>query len=120
MNLSQIKVEYVISFSDAVFAFSITFMALSIQLPNFPSGIEESEIARRLIQTLLPSIIHVPLIKGDNVMVSYSGGRLSFQVISVAPQSDSVLVTQKTAFHIAEKGQAARGITHVYQLANVL
>jgi len=58
MNLSQIKVEYVISFSDAVFAFSITFMALSIQLPNFPSGIEESELTRRLIQTLLPSIIH--------------------------------------------------------------
>jgi len=48
MNLNQIKVEYVISFSDAVFAFSVTFMALSIQLPNFPSGIEESELTRRL------------------------------------------------------------------------
>ena len=58
MNLSQIKVEYVISFSDALFAFSITFMALSLQLPNFPSNIVESELTRRLSQTLIPSIIH--------------------------------------------------------------
>ena len=58
MNLIQIKVEYVISFSDALFAFSITFMALSLQLPNFPSNIVESELTRRLSQTLIPSIIH--------------------------------------------------------------
>jgi uncharacterized membrane protein len=58
MNLNQIKVEYVISFSDALFAFSITFMALSIQLPNFPGNIVESELTRRLSQMLIPSIIH--------------------------------------------------------------
>lgn len=58
MNLNQIKVEYVISFSDALFAFSITFMALSIQLPNFPGNIMESELTRKLSQTLVPSIIH--------------------------------------------------------------
>jgi uncharacterized membrane protein len=34
MNLTQIKVGYIISFSDAVFAFSITFMALSIQIAS--------------------------------------------------------------------------------------
>jgi uncharacterized membrane protein len=58
MNLNQIKVEYVISFSDALFAFSITFMALSIQLPDLPGNIVESELTRRLSQTLVPSIIH--------------------------------------------------------------
>src|SRR5438874_8793785 len=58
MNLNEIKVEYVISFSDALFAFSITFMALSIQLPNFPGDIIEPELTRRLSQTLVPSIIH--------------------------------------------------------------
>lgn len=58
MNLNEIKVEYVISFSDALFAFSITFMALSIQLPNFPGNIVEFELTRRLSQTLVPSIIH--------------------------------------------------------------
>lgn len=50
MNLTQIKVEYLVSFSDALFAFSITFMALSIQLPNFPHNILESELTKRLGQ----------------------------------------------------------------------
>jgi len=40
----------------------------------------------------------VPLIKGDNVLVPYFGGRLSFQVISVTPAADAVLVTQKSVF----------------------
>jgi len=43
-----------------------------------------------------------PLIKGDNVMVPYFGGRLIFQVIGVtAPSTDTALVTQKTVFDIA-------------------
>src|SRR5215813_5314949 len=58
LNLNQIKVEYVISFSDALFAFSITFMALSIQIPTFSSNIAESELTRRLGQLLIPNIIH--------------------------------------------------------------
>jgi len=58
LNLNQIKVEYVISFSDALFAFSITFMALSIQIPTFSSNISESELTRRLGQLLIPNIIH--------------------------------------------------------------
>jgi transitional endoplasmic reticulum ATPase len=55
----------------------------------------------------------VPLIKGDNVMVPYFGGRLTFQVIGVTPAADAVLVTQKTAFHIAEKGETLRGVPQV-------
>ena len=58
MNVSQIKVQYVISFSDAVFAFSITFMALSIQIPTFSGNTEDSELAVRLGQLLIPNIIH--------------------------------------------------------------
>ena len=58
MNLNQIKVEYVVSFSDALFAFSITFMALSIQIPTFSSNIADSELTRRLGQLLIPNIIH--------------------------------------------------------------
>jgi transitional endoplasmic reticulum ATPase len=53
----------------------------------------------------------VPLIKGDNVMVPYFGGRLSFQVIGVTPAADAVLVTQKTMFHMAERDSALRGST---------
>jgi uncharacterized membrane protein len=58
MNLDQIKINYVISFSDALFAFSITFMALSIQIPTFSSNIADSELTRRLGQLLVPNIIH--------------------------------------------------------------
>ena len=32
----SIKLEHVISFSDAVFAFAITFMALSVDIPDLP------------------------------------------------------------------------------------
>ena len=55
----------------------------------------------------------VPLIKGDNVMVPYFGGRLTFQVIGVTPAADAVLITQKTVFHIAEKGETLRGVPQV-------
>ena len=58
LNLNQIKVEYVVSFSDALFAFSITFMALSIQIPTFSNNIAESELTRRLGQLLIPNLMH--------------------------------------------------------------
>ena len=62
---------------------------------------------------LADALESVPLIKGDNVMVPYFGGRLTFQVIGVTPAgSDAVLVTQKTAFNITTAGQASadRGV----------
>jgi transitional endoplasmic reticulum ATPase len=64
---------------------------------------------------LADALESVPLIKGDNVMVPYFGGRLTFQVIGVTPGSgvDAVLVTQKTVFHIAERGETLRGVPQV-------
>ncbi len=62
---------------------------------------------------LADALESVPLIKGDNVMVPYFGGRLTFQVIGVTPAVDAVLVTQKTTFHIAEKGETLRGVPQV-------
>ncbi|MDH5430784.1 MAG: CDC48 family AAA ATPase [Nitrosopumilus sp.] len=62
---------------------------------------------------LADALESVPLIKGDNVMVPYFGGRLTFQVIGVNPAADAVLVTQKTVFHIAEKGETLRGVPQV-------
>jgi transitional endoplasmic reticulum ATPase len=55
---------------------------------------------------LADALESVPLIKGDNVMVPYFGGRLTFQVIGVTPAADAVLVTQKTIFHISDIGDA--------------
>ena len=62
---------------------------------------------------LADALESVPLIKGDNVMVPYFGGRLTFQIIGVTPAADAVLVTQKTIFHIAEKGETLRGVPQV-------
>ncbi len=50
-----------------------------------------------------------PVTKGDNVMVPYFGGRLTFQVVGVSPVADAALITQRTVFVISEKGAALRG-----------
>jgi transitional endoplasmic reticulum ATPase len=62
---------------------------------------------------LADALESTPLIKGDNIMVPYFGGRLSFQVIAVTPAADAVLVTSKTIFTITERDAALRGMPHV-------
>lgn len=62
---------------------------------------------------LADALESVPLIKGDNVMVPYFGGRLTFQVVNVTPAADAILVAQKTVFMIAEKGETLRGVPQV-------
>ena len=51
---SHIKTEHVISFSDAIFAFSITIVLLSIEVPQLPSNITESNFLDELLK-LAPS-----------------------------------------------------------------
>jgi transitional endoplasmic reticulum ATPase len=59
---------------------------------------------------LADALEDVPMIKGDNVMVPYFGGRLTFQVIGVSPpSSDAVLVSQKTQFNITTSSNVLRG-----------
>jgi transitional endoplasmic reticulum ATPase len=67
---------------------------------------------------LADALESVPLIKGDNVMVPYFGGRLTFQVLGATPSQANnidapVVITQKTIFHIAEKGETSRGMPQV-------
>ena len=61
---------------------------------------------------LADALESMPLMKGDNVMVPYFGGRLTFEVIVVSPAS-TVIVTQKTVFTISIKSETVRGLTHV-------
>ena len=44
----DIRIEHVISFSDAVFAFAITLMALTIDIPDLPQDLSQSELLQRL------------------------------------------------------------------------
>jgi transitional endoplasmic reticulum ATPase len=62
---------------------------------------------------LADALESTPIIKGDNVMVPYFGGRLTFQVIAVIPPGDAALVTKKTIFTIAEKNADLHGMPHV-------
>ena len=44
----KVKPEHVISFGDAIFAFAITFMTLSIDIPDLPPNLTESQLLSRL------------------------------------------------------------------------
>src|ERR687892_78242 len=46
----EIRIEPVISFSDAIFAFSITFMAISIQIPDLPDNLTQTELITKLLE----------------------------------------------------------------------
>ncbi|MGQ9719600.1 MAG: CDC48 family AAA ATPase [Nitrososphaerales archaeon] len=62
---------------------------------------------------LADALESVPVTKGDNVMIPYFGGRLTFQVVSINPSAEAVLITQRTIFVISEKGEILRGVLQV-------
>ena len=62
---------------------------------------------------LADALESVPVTKGDNIMIPYFGGRLTFQVLGVSPMADAVLITQRTIFSISEKGETLRGVPQV-------
>ena len=48
----KVRLEHIISFSDAIFAFSITFMAVSIQFPDLPQNLTQIQVIQRLVGEL--------------------------------------------------------------------
>ncbi len=62
---------------------------------------------------LADALESVPVTKGDNIMIPYFGGRLTFQVAGITPMADAVLITQRTLFAISEKGETLRGVPQV-------
>jgi uncharacterized membrane protein len=51
--VSRIKPEHMTSFGDAIFAFAITLMALSIEIPDLPPNLTEPELMARLGETYI-------------------------------------------------------------------
>jgi transitional endoplasmic reticulum ATPase len=62
---------------------------------------------------LADALESVPVTKGDNVMIPYFGGRLTFQVIGISPVAEAALITQRTVFVMSEKREALRGVPQV-------
>jgi uncharacterized membrane protein len=51
----KVKPEHIISFGDAIFAFAITLMTLSIDIPDLPTNLTESQLLSRLYE-LYPQV----------------------------------------------------------------
>jgi TMEM175 potassium channel family protein len=47
----KVKPEHIISFGDAIFAFAITLMTLSIDIPDLPANLTESQLISALYDT---------------------------------------------------------------------
>lgn len=48
----QIRLEHVIAFADAIFAFSTTFLAISIEVPDLPQNLTPAHLISRLLESL--------------------------------------------------------------------
>jgi len=55
----QIRLEHVTSFADAIFAFSITFMAITIDIPNLAQNLTQAQVIDKLSESLPEFEIYV-------------------------------------------------------------
>jgi uncharacterized membrane protein len=55
----QIKLDHVISFADAIFAFSITFMAISIHIPELTQNLNQAQVIENLAESIPEFEIYV-------------------------------------------------------------
>ena len=49
---NQLRLDHVISFADAIFAFSITFMAISIDIPNLAQNLTQTQVIDKLLESI--------------------------------------------------------------------
>lgn len=61
VTLNNVRLDHVTSFGDAVFAFSITFIAISIQIPTLPNNLSEFEVVNKMLQ-LIPRFLLIKII----------------------------------------------------------
>ena len=48
----QLKLDHITSFADAIFAFSITFMAVSINIPNLAQNLTQTQVIDKLLESI--------------------------------------------------------------------
>ncbi len=49
---TQLRLDHITSFADAIFAFSITFMAISINIPNLAQNLTQTQIIDKLLESI--------------------------------------------------------------------
>ncbi len=56
----------------------------------------------------------LPVVKGDNIIVPYFGGRITFNVIQTSPaNAEAVIINQKTVIERTGRGQGLKGVPRV-------
>ena len=55
----QLRLDHITSFADAIFAFSITFMAISIDIPNLAQNLTQTQVIDKLLQSTPEFVIYV-------------------------------------------------------------
>jgi uncharacterized membrane protein len=49
---NKIRLEHLVPFGDAIFAFSIIFMAVSIEIPDLPENLSQLQVLQSLVGDL--------------------------------------------------------------------
>jgi uncharacterized membrane protein len=55
----QLRLDHIISFADAIFAFSITFMAISLNIPNLAQNLTQAQVIDKLLESIPEFEIYV-------------------------------------------------------------
>ncbi len=55
----QLRLEHITSFADAIFAFSITFMAVSIHIPSLAQNLTQAQVIHKLLESIPEFEIYV-------------------------------------------------------------
>lgn len=54
----QLRLDHITSFADAIFAFSITFMAVTIKIPNIVQNLTQTQVINKLLESIPEYVIY--------------------------------------------------------------
>jgi uncharacterized membrane protein len=49
---NQLRLDHITSFADVIFAFSITFMAVTIKIPNLAQNLTQAQVIHKLLESI--------------------------------------------------------------------